>query len=116
MSYNDTNEVADELYESLRSRYQGNLETSMRGSDFVFDSVQRMYCKCHKVNFRHGVSYIGSSDWMKKKKATNPKNEDDSNIDICIEEAKAIFSCVIGSRRKGKSRKRTEREQIKSVF
>ena len=26
-SYNDANEVADELFESLRSRYQGNLET-----------------------------------------------------------------------------------------
>ena len=30
-SYNDTNEVIDELFESLRSRYQGNLETSTRG-------------------------------------------------------------------------------------
>ena len=29
-SYNDANEVADELFDSLRSRYQGNLETSMR--------------------------------------------------------------------------------------
>ena len=34
-SYNDANEVADELFESLRSRYQGNLETSMKGSDFI---------------------------------------------------------------------------------
>ena len=49
-SSNDANEVADELFESLRSRYQGNLETSMRGSDFTFDSVQLMYYKCHKVN------------------------------------------------------------------
>ena len=42
-SYNDANEVVDEHFESLRSRYQGNLETSMRGSDFIFDSVQLMY-------------------------------------------------------------------------
>ena len=73
-SYNDANEVADELFESLCSRYQGNLETSMRGSDFIFDSVQLMYYKCHKVNFRRGGSYIDSPDWIKKKKATiNPK-------------------------------------------
>ena len=42
-SYNDVNEVVDELFESLRSRYQVNLETSMRGRDFIFDSVQLMY-------------------------------------------------------------------------
>ena len=47
-SYNDPNEVVDELFESLRSRYQGNLETSMRGSDFIFDLIQLMYYKCHK--------------------------------------------------------------------
>ena len=35
-SYNDANKVTNELSESLRSRYQGNLETSMRGSDFIF--------------------------------------------------------------------------------
>ena len=43
MSYNDINEVVDELFESLHLRYQGNLETSVRGSDFIFDSVQLMY-------------------------------------------------------------------------
>ena len=38
-SYNDANEVVNELFESLLSRYQDNLETSMRGSDYIFDSV-----------------------------------------------------------------------------
>ena len=38
-SDNDANEVLDELFELLRSRYYGNLETSMRGRDFIFDSV-----------------------------------------------------------------------------
>ena len=72
-SYNDADEV--EPFESLRPRYQGNIETAMRGSDFIFDSVQLMYYKCHKVNFRGGGSYIDSPDWIKKKKATiNPKN------------------------------------------
>ena len=33
-----------------------------------FNSVQLMYYKCHKVNFRRGDSYIDSPDWMKKKK------------------------------------------------
>ena len=42
----------------------------MRGSDFIFDSVQMMYCKCHKVNFRRGCLCIDSPDWIKKEKAT----------------------------------------------
>ena len=50
----------------------------MKGSDFIFDSVQLMYYKCHKLNFKHGCSDIVSPEWIKEKKATiNPKNEDD---------------------------------------
>ena len=41
----------------------------MRGSDFIFDSVQLMCGKCHKINFQRGRSYIDSPDWIKKKKA-----------------------------------------------
>ena len=75
-SYNDAN--IDELFDLLRLRYQDNLETSIRTSDFIFDSTDLMYYKCHKVNFRGGGSYIDSSDWIKKKKATiNLKSKDD---------------------------------------
>ena len=35
--YNNGNEVVDKFFESLLSKYQGNLETSMRGKDFIFD-------------------------------------------------------------------------------
>ena len=38
-SYNDVNDVVNKIFESLLSRYQDNLETSMRGRDFVVDSV-----------------------------------------------------------------------------
>ena len=76
-SYKDTNEVVGELFDSLRLRYQGILETSMEGSEFTFDLVQMLYCKCHKVNFRRCGSYIDSPGCIKKKKATiNPKNKD----------------------------------------
>ena len=47
----------------------------MRGSEFAFDSVQLMYHKCHKVNFKRGGVVV--PDLIKNKKATiNPKNED----------------------------------------
>ena len=39
-SYNDANEVVNELFESLPSKYQDNFKTSVRGRDFIFDSVQ----------------------------------------------------------------------------
>ena len=75
--YGDAN-VTDKLFKSLRSRYQENLETSMKGSDFIFDSVQLIYYECHKVNFIRSSSYTDSPDWIKKKKAAiNPKTMDD---------------------------------------
>ena len=76
VNFSPYSDVIDELFGSLRSRYQGNLETSMRGSDFTFDSVQLMHYICHEVSFRRGGSYIDSPYWIKKKKATiNPKND-----------------------------------------
>ena len=66
--YSDANDVIEKLLKSLRSSYQENLETSMKGSDFISDSVQLMYYECHKVNFIRGGSYIDSPDWIKKKK------------------------------------------------
>ena len=63
---------------SLLSWYKIDLETSMRGSDFFFDSVQLLNYNCHKINFKCGWSYIASPKWIKKKQETiNPKNEDD---------------------------------------
>ena len=76
-SYNDANKVVNELFESLRSKYQDNLETSMKRSDFIFDSVQLMYYKCDKVSFKRGGLHIDSPNCIKNKKATiNLNNED----------------------------------------
>ena len=61
-SNNDANEVNNKLFGSLISGYLDNLETSMGGNDFNFYSVQLMYYKCHKVNFKRSSSYIDSPD------------------------------------------------------
>ena len=77
-TYKDVNKVVNDIFESLCSKYQNNLETSMRGSNFIFDSVQLTYYKCHKINFKRGGSYIDSPDWIKNKEAIiDPKTEDD---------------------------------------
>ena len=76
-SYNNANEVVDKFFESLCSIYQENLETSMGRSDFAFDSVWLIHCKCHKLNFKRVGSCTGSPDWIKKKNTTtNLKNTD----------------------------------------
>ena len=55
----------------------------MKWNDFIFDSVQMMYYKCHKVNFRRGSIYIDSPDWIKKA-TVNPKNEDNKCLQYAV--------------------------------
>ena len=70
-----TDEIIEGLFNSLKNRYQNNLQ-SMRGSEFAFDYVQLLYYKCHKINLNRGGSYIDSPDWIKNKKTTvNPINK-----------------------------------------
>ena len=48
-------EVIKELLNSLKNRYQDNLEL-LEGSESVFNYVHLLYYKCHKVNLIHGGS------------------------------------------------------------
>ena len=48
MPYDNAKVVVNKVFESLLSRYQIGLETSMGGSDITFDSVQLFYYKCRK--------------------------------------------------------------------
>ena len=76
----EAHEVIEELFDSLKNRYQNNFETKMRNSEFVFDYVRLLYHKCHRINFSRGGSYINSRDSIKNKKATkNPINKKDNN-------------------------------------
>ena len=63
-----------ELLNSIKNRYQNNLE-SMKGSRFVFSYVHLLYYKCHKINPICGGSYIDSPDWIKKA-TINPINKE----------------------------------------
>ena len=74
----ETNEIIEELLDSLLQRYQERLENKMRGSDFIFDNVDLLYYKFHKISLNRGGSYVDSPEWLKNKRATiNPKNNDD---------------------------------------
>ena len=52
----------------------------MRGSEFVFDSIDLLYYELHKISINRGGSYIDSPSWIKNKKATiNLQNKDKDN-------------------------------------
>ena len=73
----ETNDIINELFKSFFKRYQEGLETKMKGSNFIFESVELLYYKLHKISLNRGGSYIDSPKWIKNKKATiNPKTED----------------------------------------
>ena len=57
----EADKVITELFDSLKNRYQNNLQL-MKGSEFVFDHVHLLYYKGHKINPNHGGSYIDSPD------------------------------------------------------
>ena len=75
-----TDEIIEELFESLLQNYQKDLEESMKGSYFITDIVDLLYYHLDKISLdRKGRSYVDSPKWLKNKKATiDPKNNDDN--------------------------------------
>ena len=69
MQGNDTYDIIKEIFEELKS---------IKESDFVSESLDRLDYKLHRVRLKRGGSYIKFPKWLEKKKATiNPKNEND---------------------------------------
>ena len=53
MMGSETDEIIKELLDSFLQSCQNNLEESMRGSEFVFDSVNSWYYKLHKISLKN---------------------------------------------------------------
>ena len=61
--------------------YQEKLKI-IKQSSFIFESVELMDYKLHRLHLRRGRSYIKSPKWLLHKGATiNPKNKND---DECL--------------------------------
>ena len=57
----------------------------MERSEFVFDSIDLLYYKLHKISLNWGGSYEDSLRWLKNKQTTiNPKNTDDKCFQYAI--------------------------------
>ena len=84
----ETDDIIINFFESFLNNYQKE-EQIMRGaSDFVFESVELLDYKLHKIKLQRGGSYIKSPKWIRDKSVTiNPKNKGDSN---CFQYAVSI--------------------------
>ena len=72
----ETENIIEELFISLLKEYQISLEEKMKRRDLVFDSVDALYYKLHKISPNKGSSYIDFPKWLKDRKATiNSKNK-----------------------------------------
>ena len=60
-------------------KYQEGVEELMRGSEFVFGSVDLLYYHLQRISLKKGESYVESPKWLKDKGATiNPKNNNNN--------------------------------------
>ena len=85
---NETDEIIEELFESLLQKYQEGLENSMKGSEIAFDSNDLLYYKLHKISLNRVGLYIDFPEWLKNKKALiNPINKKD---DKCFQYAVTV--------------------------
>ena len=81
MQGSDTDDIIRELFRYFLHNYQEELKI-IKGSNFIFESVELMDYKLHRVRFRRGGSYIKSPEWLLHKGAAiNPKNKND---DECL--------------------------------
>ena len=78
MQGKNTDDIIIEIFYSFLYNYQKELKNIKR-SNFVFESVDLLDYKLHRVRLKKGGSYIKSPKWLENKKAvTNPKNENDN--------------------------------------
>ena len=81
MQDENANAIIREIFRSFLHNYQQELKM-IKGGHFVFESVDLMDYKLHRVRLNRDGSYIKSPKWLENKKAViNPKNNDD---DECL--------------------------------
>ena len=56
----ETNSIIKELFKSLSQKYLEGLEESMRGSEFIFDSVDLFHYRLQRISLKRGGSYVDS--------------------------------------------------------
>ena len=73
--------LRDFIFDSLKNRYQNNLE-SVEGSEFVFDYILLLHC--YKINCNRGRSYTDSPAWIKKQKSNSINKKDNKCFQYAV--------------------------------
>ena len=82
---NETDDIIKRLISSFLNNYQKEEIILINGSNFVFESVDLLFCHIHKTSLKKGKSFVKSSEWLINKRATiNPKNKDDKCFQYSI--------------------------------
>ena len=76
-------EVIKRLFDSLKNRYQNNLELTIC-SEFVFNYVHLLYYKSHKIKMNRVGSYIVFFFYCKKKKKKATRNQINKKDSKCF--------------------------------
>ena len=77
----DTDDITREIFRSFLRNYQEELKM-IKGHDFVFESIELIDYKLHRIRLRRGGSYLKFPELLAYKKATiNTKNKND---DECL--------------------------------
>ena len=70
-------DIIKKIFKSFLNDYQKEEIVLRKGSDFVFENVDLLSYRFHKISLKRGKSYIKSPEWVLNKRATiNPKNKD----------------------------------------
>ena len=56
----ETDEIIKKIFESYLQRYQEGLEEWIKGSEFIFDSVDVFFYHLNRISFNCGGLYIDS--------------------------------------------------------
>ena len=72
---NETDNIIKELFQYFLDNYRKEEQIMRGGSDFIFESVELIDYKLHKIRLKGVGSLIESPEWLKNTGATiNPKN------------------------------------------
>ena len=64
MNGTDTSDAINKLTDSFMKRYQEGLETKMKGSSYMFERIDLLEYRLHKISLNRGSSYIESPEWI----------------------------------------------------
>ena len=72
---NETDEIIEKLFDSFFTNISRKFRAINERSEFVFDSPDLLFYKCHKISLNRGGLYIDSPKWFKNNKVTSHKND-----------------------------------------